>query len=134
MELIYIIIAIVILRQCSKFLRNWNKVDEFELQAIEFERMYNKILEEMQRKDIDEIEYEGRRIRCNIRFKTNDKSEFYRQMSLISKDVLEIFDQIDDSYWMWMDEERQIVIKRHYDIILEVSNKMSYLAWLNGNE
>ena len=134
MELIYIIIAIVILRQCSKFLRNWNKVDEFELQAIEFERMYNKILEEMQRKDIDEIEYEGRQIRCNIRFKTNDKSEFYRQMSLISKDVLETFDQIDDSYWMWMDEERQIVIKRHYDIILEVSNKMSYLAWLNGNE
>lgn len=134
MELIYIIIAIVILRQCSKFLRNWNKVDEFELQAIEFERMYNKILEEMQRKDIDEIEYEGRQIRCNIRFKTNDKSEFYRQMSLISKDVLETFDQIDDSYWMWMDEERQIVIKRHYDIILEVSNKMSYLAWLNENE
>lgn len=134
MELIYIIIAIVILRQCSKYLRNGNKVDEFELQAIEFKRMYNKILGEMQRKEIDEIEYKGKIIRCNIRFKTNDKSEFYKQMSLISKDILATYDQIDESYWMWMDVEKQEAIKKHYDTILEVSNKMSYLAWLNGDE
>lgn len=134
MELIYIIIAIVILRQFSKYLRNYNKVDEFELQVIEFKRMYNKILEDMQRKDIDEIEYEGKIIRCNIRFKTNDTVEFYKQMSLISKDILATYDQIDESYWMWMSVEKQEVIKRHYDTILEVSNKMSYLAWLNGKE
>ena len=131
MEFVGIIVAVIVLHQISKIIRNWRLADEIENETIEFLTLYNKMLKEMQKEDSKEIRHGGAGLKYKICVKSGDWGNFYKTMNEIAKEILADYDKIDQNYWNWAETEKYIYLQKQRDIILDLSSKLSHYLWLN---
>jgi hypothetical protein len=113
--------------------RYWRRIDDFERRAMEFSKMYKKMLPKALgegEKDVEEFSFEGACYRMCI--KNGDKAAFYSQLEFAIADVLDSYDRIGERYISLMDDITAKEISTLYDAILKINHIIRYNNWIQN--